>query len=93
MLIRDIKTASDLFLDCIATFNSQEIISYNELIYYTILVSIISLDRVTLKKKVVHSPEIVGAIREMPDLKLFLDSFVKCDYKTLFIKFGKAHFL
>jgi len=51
-------------------------------------VSIISLDRVTLKKKVVHSPEIVGAIKEMPDLKVFLESFVKCDYKTLFIKFG-----
>jgi 26S proteasome regulatory subunit N7 len=48
----------------------------------------ISLDRVTLKKKVVHSPEVVGAIREMPDLKIFLDSFVKCDYRTLFIKFG-----
>ena len=68
MLIRDIKNASSLFLECVSTFTSTEIISYQELVRYTVLTSMITLDRVNLKKKVksivifevVHSPDVIG---------------------------------
>jgi len=51
-MIRDFKKASELFLDSIQTFTAKEIISYKELVYYTILTSLISLPRSEIKKKV-----------------------------------------
>jgi 26S proteasome regulatory subunit N7 len=61
LMIRDIKTASSLFLDCVSTFASPEVIAYPELVRYTVLVSIITLDRVNLKKKVLQTPQPLGA--------------------------------
>ncbi|CAD8205675.1 unnamed protein product [Paramecium pentaurelia] len=88
LMIRDITKASKLFLDSVATFNSSEVISYNEVVSYTILTSIICLDRQSLKKKVHQNPEVVGVLRENQVLKSFLESFLQCDYKTLFQKFA-----
>lgn len=51
-MIRDINRACDLFIDSVSTFNSSEIIEYNEIVKYTVLLSIIVLDRQNLKKKV-----------------------------------------
>ena len=45
ILIRDFGKASYLFLDSIATFSSTEIISYNELVKYTVLLSMITIKR------------------------------------------------
>jgi len=45
LIIRDLKKASELFLDCVSTFSSPEIISYNELVYYTVLTCMIFLSR------------------------------------------------
>jgi len=45
ILVRDFSKAANLFLDSIATFSSSEIISFNELVKYTILLSIISINR------------------------------------------------
>ena len=45
ILIRDFGKASNLFLDSIATFSSTEIITYNELVKYTVLLSIITISR------------------------------------------------
>ncbi|CAK59435.1 unnamed protein product (macronuclear) [Paramecium tetraurelia] len=88
LMIRDITKACKLFLDSVATFNSSEIISYNEIVSYTVLTSIICLDRQSLKKKVHQNPEVVGVLRENQVLKSFLESFLQCDYKTLFQKFA-----
>lgn len=52
LMIRDINKACTLFLDSVSTFNSSEIIEYNQVVYYTVLLSIIVLDRQNLKKKV-----------------------------------------
>ena len=51
-MIRDFKASSSLFLDAISTFNSAEVISYNELVKYTVLTSMMSLKRSELKEKV-----------------------------------------
>lgn len=87
-MIRNFKTSSTLLLECISTFNSPEIISFNDLVYYTVLTSLISLPRSSIKEKLVHSPEVLSTIREVPYLKQFLDSFYKCDYKQFFLAFG-----
>ncbi|KRX09446.1 hypothetical protein PPERSA_00725 [Pseudocohnilembus persalinus] len=88
LMIRDFKSTSKLFLQTISTFNSPEIISYNKLVYYTVLTSLISLPRSEIKEKIVHSPEVLSAIRDIENLKDFLDSFYKCDYKKFFQVFA-----
>jgi len=68
-MIRDMNRACNLFIDSVSTFNSSEIIEYNEIVKYTVLLSIIVLDRQNLKKKVQTNPEVVGVLREIPLLK------------------------
>jgi 26S proteasome regulatory subunit N7 len=87
MMIRDFKASALLFLDSIPTFNCPELISFNELTFYTILTSLISLDRSEIRKKVIQSPDILAVLRDMPELKKFLESFYKCDYKGFFESF------
>ena len=52
MSTRNFKKAADLFLDSISTFTTYELFPYDTFIFYTVLASIISLDRVSLKQKV-----------------------------------------
>lgn len=49
---RDFKTAAQLFLDAIATFTCTELMPYKSFVFYTVLVCVVSLDRVALKQKV-----------------------------------------
>jgi len=84
---RDLKSSANLFLDAIPTFNCPELLPFNDLVFYTILNSMVSLDRSDIRKRVIHSPDILAVIREMPSLKKFLDSFYKCDYRGFFEAF------
>lgn len=52
MSTRNFKRAANLFLDSISTFTTYELFPYDTFIFYTVLTSIISLDRVSLKQKV-----------------------------------------
>ena len=54
MATRNFKKATSLFLDSISTFTTYELVSYDTFIFYTVLTSIISLDRVSLKQKVFY---------------------------------------
>ncbi|PRQ34177.1 putative 26S proteasome regulatory subunit Rpn7/COP9 signalosome complex subunit 1 [Rosa chinensis] len=49
MSTRNFKKAADLFLDSISTFTTYTIFPYDIFIFYIVLTSIISLDRVSLK--------------------------------------------
>jgi len=82
--IRNFEGASKLFLDTISTFTSYELYTYKQNVYYTVISSMISLDRVSLKKNVVDSPEIKSVIHEMPNLQTFLNSFYDSNYKEFF---------
>lgn len=45
--------ASELLLDCIATFTCTELASYNQFIFYAVVTNILHLERTKLKKKLV----------------------------------------
>ena len=47
-----IPQASKILLDCIATFTCVELCTYKQFMFYTLLTSLIALDRNTLRKKV-----------------------------------------
>ncbi|CAB79392.1 putative proteasome regulatory subunit [Arabidopsis thaliana] len=89
MSTRNFKKAASLFLDSISTFTTYEIFPYETFIFYTVLTSIITLDRVSLKQKVVDAPEILTVLGKIPFLSEFLNSLYECQYKAFFSAFGK----
>eukprot|EP01125_Pyxidicula_operculata_P010574 TRINITY_DN3478_c1_g1_i2.p1 TRINITY_DN3478_c1_g1~~TRINITY_DN3478_c1_g1_i2.p1 ORF type:complete len:350 (+),score=57.74 TRINITY_DN3478_c1_g1_i2:501-1550(+) len=84
MSIRQFSAAANLFLDTLATFNSEELFTYEKNVLYTTLTALVSLDRVPLKQKVIDSPEVLTVINQIPDLQDLLNSFYDADYKTFF---------
>lgn len=88
MSTRNFKKAATLFLDSISTFTTYEIFPYDTFIFYTVLTSIITLDRVSLKQKVVDAPEILTVIGKIPHLSEFLNSLYDCQYKSFFLAFA-----
>ena len=54
MTIRDFKTAATRFLESISTFTSYELMEYKSFVVYTILVSMIALERTELRTKVTN---------------------------------------
>ena len=51
------------------------------------IASLVSQDWATIKSKVVHNPEILTVIWDIPHLKTYLESFFRCEYKTFFQSF------
>ncbi|KAM1025709.1 hypothetical protein ACFX14_038718 [Malus domestica] len=82
MSTRNFKKAADLFLDSISTFTTYGIFPYDIFIFYTVLTSIISLDRV------VDPLEILTVIGKIPYLTEFLNSLYDCQYKSFFKAFA-----
>ncbi|KAK9942094.1 hypothetical protein M0R45_007783 [Rubus argutus] len=78
---------ADIFLDSISTFTTYEIFPYDIFVFYTVLTSIISLDRVSLKQKVMDAPEILSVIGKIPYLSEILNSLYDCQYQSFFTAF------
>ncbi|KAK9906744.1 hypothetical protein WJX75_007249 [Coccomyxa subellipsoidea] len=85
---RDLAGAAGLLLDSIATFTSTELFSYETCIFYTVLTAIPTLDRVSLKEKVVDAPEILTVIDTIPNLSTFLNALYECRYADFFKAFA-----
>lgn len=58
--------------------------SYEMLIFYSVVTSVITLERVDLKKRVVDAPEILTVIDSIPNLTSFLNSLYMCQYGAFF---------
>ncbi|KAG2678638.1 hypothetical protein I3760_11G011200 [Carya illinoinensis] len=82
MSTRNFKKAATLFLDSISTFTTYELFPYDTFRFYTVLTSIISLDRV------VDAPEIFSVIGKIPHLSGFMNSLYNCQYKSFFSAFA-----
>jgi len=88
---RDISSATELFLSAVATFTSFEMISYESLIAYTVLTSMISLDRASLKEKVVKNSDVLSTIGKIPYLNELLHAFYECRYRDFFVALVGIH--
>lgn len=62
----------------------SELFSYETCIFYTVLTSVQTLDRVSLKSKVVNAPEILTVIESIPNLSTYLNALYKCQYADFF---------
>jgi 26S proteasome regulatory subunit N7 len=91
MAVRDFKGAAALFLEAVPTFGSYELLSYENLIFYTVLTTVFSLDRPDLRVKVIRCNEIQeqltggGEKGELIPVKQFLEAFYGCHYDQFFI--------
>jgi 26S proteasome regulatory subunit N7 len=87
MLIRDFKKASELLLSSVATFTCVELLEYKDFIFYAVIMGLLTQDRKTIKKELIHSPDVLSVIRDIPHLKQFAESFYSCEYKKFFQSF------
>lgn len=82
VLIRDFAKASELLLDCISTFASEELLSFEEYIIITIVSSLPVLSRQDLKRRVLDSPEVAQI--EHTEVFKFAKTLYDCQYRNLF---------
>lgn len=85
MTVRDFKGAAELYVDSLSTFNAMELMPYKEFIGYAIICSSVALDRVTIRKKVIDSPEVLEVIHELEHMQQFLTSLYNCEYANFFV--------
>jgi 26S proteasome regulatory subunit N7 len=62
ILTRNFQAAAKELLSCIATFTAEELFSYERFCMYTVLTSLVALERVELKKQLVNSAEILAVM-------------------------------
>lgn len=88
LITRNFVAASELFLDSLTTFTAVELISFDRLILYTIVSSIVSIDRKTIKSKLLSSPDIlkIALQPENEFLLEFIESFYNGEYRQFFEK-------
>ncbi|KAJ1913708.1 proteasome regulatory particle subunit [Mycoemilia scoparia] len=82
---RDYEGASKLFLETIATYESEELMPLSEFIEYGSLACALALDRPLLKKKVIDSPEFTKEAKNRPYLDALLGNFYYCLYDKYFV--------
>ena len=87
MLIRDFNRSADLFISSIATFTCTELLDYKSFIFYAVIMALLTQDRPTIKKEIIHSPDVLSVIRDIPHLKQYAESFYNCEYKLFFTSF------
>lgn len=85
MFIRNFDGAAKLFLESVSTFSATELMPYNTFIYYTVIISMISLERRDLKKKVIDSPDILSVLHQIPHASEFINSLYNCQYSKFLV--------
>ena len=76
LTVRDVKSASDLLIEGMATFSCPELCSYEEYIEYAILAGLLSLKRTELKKKIIDGSEVLQVAKDIPVLIRLANTFV-----------------
>lgn len=83
--VRDFKAASAAFLDSLATFTAVELVSFEEFAFLTCITGMQSLDRVTLKTKLMDSPELLSVVKQLPsETWEAMSSLYNCNYDVFF---------
>jgi 26S proteasome regulatory subunit N7 len=84
ILCRELRQASVILLECVATFSCVEMMSYEDFMFQAIICSIISLPRSELRTQVVKNSQVISVIREHPKLQRLLLSIYNCEYEDFF---------
>lgn len=88
VIMRDFKTASQRFLETVATFTSYELMDYNTFVIYTIFCSVLAMPRTQIRDKVCKGAEIIEILHGIPQIKNYLFSLYECRYADFFKALG-----
>jgi len=91
LLSRDVKEASGLLVDCIATFSCNELCSYTDFLVYTVISNILHLPRPELKKKAIDGPEILSGSKDIPEVIKLVNALYDCDYNLYLHAMVEVH--
>ena len=83
---KNFKDAGKNFLDALMTFTSYELFDFKTFVFYTAIINIISVDRKTLKEKIIDSSDVLSCINEIPHLEKFLNTFYDGEYAQFFLE-------
>jgi 26S proteasome regulatory subunit N7 len=89
LMNRNFKDSGKLFLEALMTFTNYELFDYKTFVFYTCITNIITVDRVTLKNRIIDNSDVVSCIREIPNLQNFLESFYNGNYQVFFYEFNE----
>jgi 26S proteasome regulatory subunit N7 len=78
------EKAANLLLETLATYTCTELFDYKRFIFYTMVVSLVTLKRQDLKKRIIDSPEVLSVIDDIPDMGNLVNSFYNADYRLFF---------
>jgi 26S proteasome regulatory subunit N7 len=84
---RDFETASNLFIKSLATFTPCDLLSFRDFVFYTVMTSIVTQDRVVIKTKVLESPEILSVVSDIPFLHQVVIGLYECRYRDFLENF------
>lgn len=106
LTIREFKEAAELLIDSLSTFTATELMEYDEFVALTILAAGVGCDRKGIKDKVsmmipdseaqltkikvLASPEVNGALPNIPSLASLTNSLYKSNYSTFFIALAEV---
>lgn len=86
---REFRVASHLFIKALATFTPCDLLSFRDFVFYTVITSLLTEDRVVIKTKVLESPEILSVVSEVPHLLQVLTGLHECRYRDFFRNFAE----
>jgi 26S proteasome regulatory subunit N7 len=87
---RDFKKSSKLLLETLSTFAATELLEFKDFVWYACVIACPALDRVSLKTKIMESPEVAQGISNHPALKQLMHSLHSCQYKDFFVALAEV---
>lgn len=78
------REASELFLDALSTFEGEELITYKELVHYTIFCGMLVLPRQEISKRLIESSEVCEVVKDIDGAHELMVSFYECNYTCFF---------
>lgn len=86
ILNKNFKDAGKNFMDALMTFTSYELFDFKTFVFYTAIVNIITVDRKTLKERIIDNSDVLSCINDIPHLQKFLNSFYEGEYADFFVE-------
>ncbi|KAI8319212.1 PCI-domain-containing protein [Martensiomyces pterosporus] len=81
---RQFKEASQLFIDCLSTYSSPELMSLTDFVCHGALACAVVMPRSEIKKRVIDAPEVVEVINHIPNVDKLLRALYDCRYADFF---------
>ena len=86
VLNKNFKDAGKNFLEALMTFTSYELFDFKTFVFYTSVINIITVDRKTLKEKIIENSDVLSCINDIPHLQRFLNSFYDGEYADFLVE-------